>query len=305
MSGHGRTSWYGEDAAWHRRELIIELGDEFGPAALAVMKVLRAWTQEQVRGSANPIRGGFRGLAREAFTDAETVRAVIERAAAIGALDDLVLEEDERRFVLRVSGWVADQDRSRAAFRKQAQRERNADTDADSGGVVTPERDMSQKPGPDRDTSRSVTPSSIPNLTSPDLEEQRVAAPGGAPTSPSLPRVNYRGKRVDGDTVAAAVRLLEVFNGSTGRQLGATGADGRPSPALKQIVGAMIIRPQVSGEQWEAAIRRTVTSPPSWVEGPLQLGHVFGERAAEHALANGSTGNGTSPLAKKYEGLTR
>jgi hypothetical protein len=43
----GRTSWWPKDAAWHRRELIVELGEEFGAEGPAVIDVLCAWAQEQ------------------------------------------------------------------------------------------------------------------------------------------------------------------------------------------------------------------------------------------------------------------
>jgi hypothetical protein len=53
----------------------------------------------------------------------------------------------------------------------------------------------------------------------------------------------------------------------------------------------MIPREGVTLETWEAAVRRTVANPPGWVDGrPLVLGDVFGERAAERALAAASTG---------------
>lgn len=144
---HGRTTWYAEDAAWHRRELIVELGEEFGPGGVTVMKVLRAWAQEQRSNGGGQIRNGFRSLAREAFVTVPDAKSVVEHAADIGALDDLEIDPDGRRFTCRVSGWTADQERGRAAFRKEKQ------------------RSQSQTDDPNRDKSRLVTPSTQPNQT--------------------------------------------------------------------------------------------------------------------------------------------
>lgn len=93
------------------------------------------------------MRGGFRSLAREAFVTVPDARAVVDGASAIGALDDLEVDPDGRRFTCRVSGWVADQERGRAAFRKEKQRSESRTDDRN------------------RDMSRFVTPSTQPNQT--------------------------------------------------------------------------------------------------------------------------------------------
>ncbi|MCA1572682.1 MAG: hypothetical protein LC798_20780 [Chloroflexi bacterium] len=108
-----------------------------------------------------------------------------------------------------------------------------------------------------------------------------------APKSPSQPPVSYGGKRVPKATANLAAELLEEFNRVARRDLGALDGQGRASGALKQIVGALIARPDVDRDRWLKAVRNTVASPPSFVKDrPLQLGDIFGERAAEHALAN-------------------
>ena len=149
----GRTSWWAKDAAWHRRELIVELGDEHASAGPNVMDVLSSMAQEQRAGGA--VRGGFRTLARESFCSPEKARAVVEMAAAIGALDDLEIDPDGRRFTCRLSGWTADQERGRATFRKAAERDK-------AGSDVTG----------CHGESRQVTPSALPDQTRPDQEGQ-------------------------------------------------------------------------------------------------------------------------------------
>ena len=167
----GRTTWWPKDAAWHRRERIVELGEAFGAAGPNVVDVLCAWAQEQ-RASGS-VRGGFRSLAREAFVDVADVRAIVERAAELGALDDLEIEDvtaGHGRFVCRVSGWQSDQERGRAAFRKQAQRDR----ETASHGESQPDHRSGSGRAPDDDSeSRPVTESPPPDLT----RQERTEAP--------------------------------------------------------------------------------------------------------------------------------
>lgn len=98
--------------------------------------------------------------------------------------------------------------------------------------------------------------------------------------------VTYQGKTVPKPVLADAECVLRTFNEVTGRKLGMRTARGSASPALTQVIGAMLARPEVSAEEWKTAIRHTADNPPSWVEGQLQIGHVFGPRAADCALAN-------------------
>jgi hypothetical protein len=157
----GRTSWWAKDAAWHRRELQVELGDEFGAAGPHILDVLSCWAQEQK--STGLVRGGFRALGREGFVDAETTRRIIEFAAGIGALDDLEVDDDGRRFTCRVSGFRADQERGRAAWRQASKRERDGDDDPGDAATV---------PVTDRDKSRPVTRTTPPDQTRPDQTDK-------------------------------------------------------------------------------------------------------------------------------------
>lgn len=122
MSG-GRTLWLAQDVERHRRALMVELQDTFGPVALAVDVVLcaKAKLQNDPNGA---IRDGFASVAREAGMAgrAKDVREFVEGANAIGWLDDLTVDEDGRRFSCRISGWKADQDRAYASWRKRDQR---------------------------------------------------------------------------------------------------------------------------------------------------------------------------------------
>lgn len=155
----GRTTWWPKDAAWHRRERVVALGAEFGPAGPMVLDVLSAWAQEQRAGGT--VRGGYRILAREAFVDMADAESIVGRAVELGALDDLVTV-GHGQFTCRVSGWSSDQERGRAAVRKAAQR-------AASHGESRPDHEaQSEKPEPKPVESRSVTPGTQPDLTKTD-----------------------------------------------------------------------------------------------------------------------------------------
>jgi hypothetical protein len=116
------------------------------------------------------------------------------------------------------------------------------------------------------------------------------------PRAAARKSVSYHGKRVEQSVVTDAERLCTVFAEATGKACAPRTRAGDATPALKQIVGALMAREDVTLATWEAAVRRTVANPPGWVDGrPLVLGDVFGERAAEHALA---AATGTPPAQR-------
>lgn len=124
-----------------------------------------------------------------------------------------------------------------------------------------------------------------PETSSPE-RSARVLALLPDPTSPSPKSVTHRGRRVPKETVAMAVRLLDVFNRETQRHLGAIDGTGRASATLKRILGAVLARPEVEEAEWERAVCAVVANPPTWLEGMLQVGDIFGPNASAHALAN-------------------
>lgn len=116
----------------------------------------------------------------------------------------------------------------------------------------------------------------------PSVEPSPSLLPSVEERSPAKKRrvETYRGKRVPVEVEKAAVRLLDHFNAVGGRDLTA-------DSHLRQVVGGMLARPGVGERQWRIAIDHTVANPPSFIDGPLMIGHVFGPGpAADHALAN-------------------
>src|SRR4051812_42308069 len=102
--GEGRTTWWPCDAAEHDRELIVEMGEEYGAAGPYLLRVMKDLAQQQ-RDSGR-VRTGFRVLRTKCFVKStEEARAIVEFGAQIGLLDDLDIDDDGRRFVCRISGW--------------------------------------------------------------------------------------------------------------------------------------------------------------------------------------------------------
>jgi len=165
----GRTEWWAKDCAFNGRELNVELGEEFGPAGLAVIDQLNADAKKQRNGGV--VRTGYRSLARTCFLEsAELTRRIVDKAAEIGALDDYEPDDDGRRFTARVSGFTSDQQHAQAAARQQNKRDR----DATAWGVT--ERDDTVTECDDRDealpTEQDRTEEN-PN-TSSQLDEMRT-----------------------------------------------------------------------------------------------------------------------------------
>lgn len=169
----------------------------------------------------------------------------------------------------RVSAGGSDPDGGTLAVQDRGGSDPDGGTIQENGSTATPSS---------REEDREEAPASGRDLA--------LVAPSSEPPRRLSPDVRYKGNVVPPPIVAAAKALLGVFNEATGRDLGAETAAGKPSPALTQIIGAMLARPQVMPDAWQDAIRNTVANPPRWVEGPVQIGTVFGERAAEHALTN-------------------
>lgn len=156
--------------------------------------------------------------------------------------------------------------------------------------------------------SSGPDPSGDPSVSSANAEENLSSA-GATPLSlvalpePVMPkRVTYGGQTVPKDRVRMAARLIEVFNRETGRQLGCVTGQGKPSPTLTRVIGGIMMRDSVNEAAWEQAIVHTVANPPGFVEGTLQVGHIFGAQAAEHALAN--TGVATAKTGSTADALS-
>lgn len=165
---NGRTFYLPKDVGWWRRENVVVLADEFGPVGPAVVDWLfceagaqraaadraeRAEYGGQVKSGVNAVK---RGIGAD---DVDQVRDVIERAAQVGALDDLEWLDD-RRFVCRVSGWRSDVERvltrEDARQRKRRQRDRERHATSHPSRDVTPghvERKRERKKDNDNDTS--------------------------------------------------------------------------------------------------------------------------------------------------------
>jgi hypothetical protein len=140
----GRTYWWPKDAAWWRREAVVELGEEFGPAGPAVLDWLSCEAKAQNDGGW--VKTGVRSCSRGCFVDVVTVGHVLSRAVTLGSLDDF--EERDGRFTCRISGWASDNERGRAAVRQAKHRATKPKTPDESRSVTSrhgPSRSVTQQ----------------------------------------------------------------------------------------------------------------------------------------------------------------
>jgi SOS response regulatory protein OraA/RecX len=114
----GRTVWWAKDSAWWRRELIVELGEEFGAAGPAVIDWLAC--EAKAQNDSGCVKAGRKTVARGCFVEVATVSNVLSRSVTLGLLEDF--KEDGSRFTCRISGWLADNERASAAARQSRKR---------------------------------------------------------------------------------------------------------------------------------------------------------------------------------------
>lgn len=212
MSTSGRTVWWAKDAGWWRREYVVELGEEYGPAGPAVLDWLACEAAAQNDGGF--VKTGYRSIARGCFIDdLELVRHVVSRCVTLGSLDEL--EGDDRRFTARISGWSAEQQRGRAAERKRRQREREAENTSDPPSGVTP----------GHVSSRPVTPG---HEKSPTSHNSRTTPPnppaGGGDLGTLFPGRGLSGSRRRRDAAQAEREAwaVEHFPGALPRAVADT-----------------------------------------------------------------------------------
>jgi hypothetical protein len=158
----GRTTWWGKDGRWWGRERVVLLGQEFGCEGPAVLDWLSCEAQLQRDGGA--VKTGYAAVAHGCFASVERVRAVVVRAAEIGALDDFV--EHGLTFTARVSGWVADQAAIRAAERQAKKRAQDhEDNHGESRSVTVRHAESPTRPDQTSTTNEDKSsPSEIDEL---------------------------------------------------------------------------------------------------------------------------------------------
>lgn len=271
----GRTTWYPNDAAEHDRELIVELGDEFGPIGQLVLRVMKDLAAQQSLRTGGHVRTGFRVLSKKctiqgpASEAIDLTRRIVTRAAEIGALDDLEIDEDGRRFTCRVSGWDADFRRGKETLKKGDQRTKDQDDEdqgmsSDGGDMSPSEGDMSPK---------------IPSTEQDRTEDSSLRSEDARPRA-----VRFARRTVPEPTVALAVAVVERFNERAGTAYRPFGDDGRPSENLKRVLGALLRDQRITLPVADEMIRAVLGGRRFWDPSRPHLGHVFGERMVEAVL---------------------
>lgn len=173
----GRTLWYPQDARWLSWDAVIDLGEEFGPAAVAVL--VQITSEAKLQGSSWRVKVGLRTIARDSFVnDVDLVRSIVVRAGEAGLLDDV--EFDDRTVTCRVSGMAKTERKARDAARKAADRagsakhagETPAADGADTCGHVRTEVDgsdaLSRETGEERRGEDNDSPDGESSVAPPD-----------------------------------------------------------------------------------------------------------------------------------------
>lgn len=230
------------------------------------------------------------GLANHAHPDGRESYPALDTLARYAHCNRSTARRNVRR--LAAEGWIEEYGKGpqgQAKYRLLMDRDPGADTDP-TGGVLPPvanrdgvalatEGGGTENRGGGTGDRQGVAP--MPPEPSFNRPKNRKEKDAPARTEPTT---TFRGSRVPADLAAGAERLLVVFCEATGRRLSLRTAQGKPTSALTQVIGAMLDRPETTVEEWEAGVRATVASPPEWVTGPVQPGHVFGGRASEWTL---------------------
>lgn len=269
----GRTYWWAKDAAWIDRDAIVELGEMFGPAGPLVIDVLSGMAKLENHGGR--VFTGYRAVARKCFITAEQAEQIVEQAAKIGALDDLEIEPDGRRFTARISGWQADQKKGRAADRDAARREREADA---RRGADTRETHADSRP---------LTHPHVPVGTGQDRTEQNTSSSLRsedvvAHTIAKRQVIRWRGKPIKPDRLDLAAAILTAFNARAGTGYRPITRNGKPSEDLSRILGAIDDDDRITLPVAERMIDEAFTRP-FW-QGRPHAGVVFGPKVASGLL---------------------
>lgn len=266
----GRTYWWAKDAAWIDRDAIVELGETHGPAGPLVLDVLSGMAK--LENHAGNVFTGYRALARKCFITAELAEQIVHHAAQIGAIDDLDVDADGRRFRCRVSGWQADQRKGRAADRDAVRRERGTEAD-----------DVTEHDAETHASSRTLTHPHAPVGTGQDRTGQDTSSSlrseeddARPPAKPSA--MKWRGKVIKPDRVAVAVEILNAFNETANTGYRPATRSGKPSHDLSRILGAINDDDRITLPIAERMIQ-IAFSRPFW-QGRPHTGVVFGPGVA-------------------------
>jgi hypothetical protein len=124
----GRTSWFGKDAGWWRRDYIIALVDQFGPAGPAIIDYICCECAAQEGYEEGTVKTNHRAIMRDTGVDLVTLLAVLDVSVGLGLLEDFEALNGNV-FVCRISGWRSDRERSLASVRKARSRASHVDDD--------------------------------------------------------------------------------------------------------------------------------------------------------------------------------
>lgn len=123
--------------------------------------------------------------------------------------------------------------------------------------------------------AQSATSGVQPTAPNP-LEEPLV----GCEESAREPALRISGKKVKPEAWEKTEKILDSFNEQAGKKLRLVTSASKPSEAAKRIYGRVVAYPDITLEEHEDIIRRTLASR-WWGEGPPGIGVVYGPKVFE------------------------
>ena len=117
----GRTTWWGKDSGWYRRDYIIALVEEFGTAGPAVIDYICCECAAQDGYTQGSVKTNHRAIMRDTGVSLVTLLAILDAAVTLGLLEDFERLNDHL-FTCRISGWKSDRDKALASIRKARSR---------------------------------------------------------------------------------------------------------------------------------------------------------------------------------------
>lgn len=135
--------------------------------------------------------------------------------------------------------------------------------------------------GSDSDRGSDLDRGQIPTEGGSDSGPNPSVEPPSSSSGGALPKI--AGRKVDRATWELAVAVLGAFNVHAGKRLAPTTGTGAPSEAAKRIYQRVKEWPDLSLDDYERIIRRTLASK-WWGEDSPSVGVVFGPRVFEENM---------------------
>jgi hypothetical protein len=137
-------------------------------------------------------------------------------------------------------------------------------------------------PGGRPDAPGGSSRAGVPDVVSESTDREEGVRASTAVDKDTQPVVVFDRKRVPPSRLQLAEQLLDEFNTEANTTYAAYTGDGKPSEALKRILGALTEHPDIDGAVWSQGLRVQFVEP-WWTSTPAP-GVIFGRSQREKTL---------------------